>query len=359
MRTILIALLAAPLWGQDVGDDDLREAWKGLSSEDRAEIAQWFSAECERLDTFQNGLMRHVFAALPKARFDWPEAPGAMPLYDPSEHAPAQPIVRKLLKPSSSKVRRWHERVFAGVPPRRLQTGWRYDYASGQVLRTGESFDPERIFENGLAGLPPDLDLAEAILERSLDDGRLREVHAAFAHGYADRLGKVYPGVTLYDVWCSGAQMEMPDVECLGIVHDLLDDWRTWAAPVPPTEHDRLYARIGEFFAQVRRHRGLRTALARAYLTGVPVMRDGYGPNTDRLHSLWDKHRSDPASLLEILPGEDDDWLDWWEATSKAVDDDLEAFKAGQNRRATLEQDAARVRRLLVGVMTEYGALDD
>jgi len=359
MRWCLGAVLSAGALGQDVGDDAARAAWRKLSDEDRVEIAQWFSAECERLDTFQNALMKHVFRALPRARYDWPKAADELPLYDPKLHAPAQPIQRKLLKESSRELKRWRERVFAGAPPRRLVAGWRYDYSSGEVVRVGDEFDPERIFESGLSGLPPDLDLAEALVERVLDDGSLREVHSAFGHGYADRYGKAYPGVSLYDVWCSGAEMEMPDVECLGIVHDLYDDWDTWVAPVAEREHDALYARIGQEFAKARRHRGLRTALARAYLIGAPVMRDGYGPSTDRLHALWNRHKSDATALITDLPGHEEDWLDWWEATSKAIDDDPEVFRAGKVRAATLAADSARVRRVLIGVMTEYGALGD
>lgn len=343
---------------QDVSDEAARAAWSKLSNEDRVEIARWFSAECERLDTFQNALLKHVFATLQRARYDWPEARDELPLYDPKVHAPAQPIPRRLLRESSREVQRWKDRVYAGVPKRALVSGWRYDYAARSVVRTGEEFDPERIFESGLAGLPPDLDLAEAVVERALDDGSLREVHAAFGHGYADRYGKAYPGVSLYDVWCSGAEMEMPDVECLGIVHDLFDDWKTWVAPVPPAKHEALYGRLGEQFAQARRHRGLRTALARSYLIGLPVMRDGYGPSTDRLHSLWDRSSSDPAALLDDLPDPEDDWLDWWEATSRKVDEDPKALRAGQVRRATLVADSERVRRVLIGVMREYGALD-
>ena len=349
-----LALLTTPLVAQ-VTDDEVRAAWKKLSREDQSEIVEWFSAECERLPTFQVGLMNYVFRELPQSRYDWPEAAQKLPLYDAQRHAPGQPIVRKWLKEDSRTVTKWKERVFAVAPARRLTSAWQYNYATGSVERLPGHADPERIFENGLAGCPVNLDLAEAVLERMLDDGSLRKEHAAFGHAYADRLGKAYPGVTLYDTWCSGAEQEMPDVECLGMVHDIFDDWDTWEAPVPESQHDPLYARLGEVFVKLRRQRGLRTALTRAYFSATPVMRDAYGPSTDRLHSLWDQHGSVPGKLLESLPA-DDDWNEWWEVKGKELDNQLELYQAGQVRRQTLVADADRVRRLLIGVMTEYGA---
>ena len=364
MTLLETTLLLLPLIAQDPGDDEVRGSWARLSAEDKVEIAQWFSAECERLETFQNGLIGHTFRELGQARYDWPEARPDMPLYDPAVHAPAQPIARTVMSPTSRSARALRERIFRGVPERRLMVGWRYDYSSGSVVRVGAVFDPERIFQNGLIGHPPDLDLAAAIVERRLDAGGLRPVHQAFVHGYADRKGKVCPGVTLYDVWCSGSEMEMPDVECLGLVHDLLGDWDTWIAPIPAAEHDRLYARIGEFFVRARRHRALRTALARSFLVADPVMRDGYGPSTDRLHSFWDRHRSEPGQLVGSIPdgmpsgAGAEEWKDWWEETSRALDNDLTAYQAGQARKAALQADSAKVRKVLIGVMREYGALD-
>lgn len=358
----VLALLVLPfaLAQEDPPSDEVvRAAWEALEHQDRIEIAQWFSAEAERLDTFQNALMAHVFAVHARARYDWPEAQPELPLYDPKKHAPAQVIPRRWLRENSSEVKRWKERVFAAVPERALLQGWRYDYPSASVVRLGDEFDPERVFHNGLAGLPPDLDLAEAIVESWLDDESLREVLTAFGHGYSDRNGKAYPGVTLYDVWCSGAQMEMPDVECLGIIHDVLDEWDRWVAPVDPRDHGELYQALGEIFAPARRHRGLRTALARTYLIGTPVMRDQYGPTTDRLHSLWDSCQSEPSKLIEQLPGSGEEWTEWFVALGQKVMKDPELMKAGQNRRLTLEADQARVRRVLVGVMTEYGAFKE
>ncbi len=365
LRMLLPTLiLCFPALSQEVSETRLRDAWSALGKEDRIEIARWFSAECERLDTFQNTLMRFLFGRLERDRYDWPEAPEQPPLYDARRHAPAQPIQRTFLAEDSPAVKRWQKRLAASQPARKLRVAWSYDYAKGSVVRQAPIFDPERIFENGVAGFPPDLDLAQALVEQSLDDGSLSAIHAAFAHAYADRGGHAYPGMTLYDVWASGAQMEMPDVECLGIVHDILGEWKRWVAPVPPTEHEALYDLLGELFLRAYHHRSLREALARTYLQADPALPAALGPHCTRLHALWDRHASDPAALAKVLPGgpegpDESDWDGFWERLIQSVDGDEEALAAGVGRRATLAGDARRVRATLVRVMREYGALAD
>jgi hypothetical protein len=344
--------------GQDLPTDaELRAAWAKQLPGDRAEMAEWFSAECERLDTYQGRLMRYVFGQLDQDRYAWEEAPDKLPLFDAQKHAPAQPIKRSFASEKSRATKEWRKRVARIVPEQRMKVAWEYDYGSGQVRRLAPRVDPERVFHNALAGVPPDLDLAEAIVERMLDDGSQRKTLAAFGHAYADRSGNAIPGVTLYDAWCTGAELEMPDVECLGVIHDVYGDWSTWTAPVPGGKQDALYKRLGAAFLEARQHRGLRSALARVYLSASPVVRDAYGPNVNRLHALWELSASDPARMAETLPGPAD-WTDWWQAKSASVDRNRKVWEGGQVRRRALEADAVRVRALMVGVMREYGALD-
>ena len=338
-------------------DATLRAAWATLDATARGEIAEWFRAEVTRKPTFQNTLIRYALKTLERAPYDWPEAPQRAPLYDARTHAPGQPIVRRFLSERSSAARSELERMFAGVPTRRLGSAWRYDYAGGDLQRVADHMDPTRIFENGLAGAPPDLDLAEALVERMLDDGSERAAHAAFAHAYADRTGRAFPGITLYDAWCSGEELEMPDVECLGVLHDLEDDWQTFVAPVPEAQHEALYDRLGARFTHARRQRGLRHALARVWLTGDAVLRDGYAGNLLRFHALWERHSSTPSALAAELP-DAAGWEAWLRAQEEAVDADSALWQQGLVRRATLRADAAVARSTLVAVMREFGALE-
>ena len=302
-------------------------------------------------------LVRHVFDSLDSARYDWPQAPEHPPAYDAAVHAPAQPIARTFLSPSSPTAERWSREVHAASPERALRSAWAYDYARRTVVRTAPRDDPERVFENGLAGFAPDVDLVEALVERALDDGSQQLVLTAFGHAYATREGKAFVDVTLYDAWGSGLEIETPDVECLGIVHDVLGDWKTWVAPIPASEHDALYDRIAELFAVARRHRGLRNALARAYVSGDAKLADGYQTNLNRFHALWERAGSDPAALEPTLPAVGD-WKEWLATQSRAIDRDRDLRRRATERRSTLAADAAKVRATLVGVMRQYGALD-
>jgi len=349
------ALQGAKKPARPPSDRAVTKAWRKLGPDGRQEIVDWFSAEVEFLDTFQMRLIRFALEDPERPPLLWPERESSR-TYDAATHAPSQPIERKWLPEGSRVLKRFRVRVFKKIPERRLDSAWEYDYATRELRRVpGKSLDDvERIFQNALAGFPPNLDMAEALVERALDDGAQRRVLEAFAHAYTDRDGRAFRGVSLYDAWCSGFEMEMPDVDTLGVIHEVLDDWSTWKAPV--RKQASLYDRIGELFADARRHRGLRHALARSYLTGDVVLRDNYQLNLDRLHALWDMNSSEPKTLAKRLPAAED-WEDWLDQTFSRINKDEALWAAGLGRRATLVADAARVRATLARVMREYGAL--
>lgn len=340
----------SPFCAQDTPTDaEVRAAWKALDEDTRRELFEWFRSEVIWLETFQNGLVRYVLEAQPRDPGLWPEAEPA-PYYDPAVHAPAQPIPRRALPADGAAVKRKREEFFFRVPGRRLQPAYAYDPAARELRRVAAVDDPDRHFENALAGFRPDHDLAEALVELLLDDGSQQEAARAFAHAYTDRTGGVFTGLTLYDAWASGARMEMPDVDCLGVLHELEDDWKSFVAPVPGPKQEPLYRRVGALFEPYHHHRGLRRALARCYLAGYPVLRDGYGPNLERLHALWDTHESTPSRLLEALPAAKD-WESFLAGWVERVDGSEELRGRGERRRDTLHADGQRVRALLVSVL--------
>jgi len=362
-RAALFALLAFPAASQsrtskaDAPDDErLLQAWSFLTQDEQRDAADWLVGEAPALGTFQSELIRFALSLEENDIGHLPDA-APTPVFDPEVHAPGLPIARRWLDPDDARAREQRELVFKRVPQSGLRRAWEYDWGQGQVVRLAGENDPGRLFENALHGFPPDLDLAEALVERALDDGAERAVHAAFAHAYTDRAGNVFPGVTLYDAWAWGGGMEMPDVDTLGIVHLIDDDWKTWVSPVPESQHDALYEHIGESFVRARRHRGLRTALAMTYLTGGAKLRDGYPGHLNRLHSLWDVHSSVPSAVAAVIPGAGgwDEFLQRW---SLEVDSSLALMQAGTRRRETLDSDALGVRALALRILTEMGALE-
>jgi hypothetical protein len=329
-----------------------RRAFDALSPGERDEVAEFFSAETERLGTFQLSLMRSVLKGQDKDSGLWPEFEPP-PVFDPSVHAPGQVIPRQSLTADDPRVLALRNRE----PGPGFDVVWTYDYATRELRHATNVKDAARIFANGLAGIPPGLDLCTALVERALDDGSQQKVLTAFGHAYTDRSGTVYTGITLYDAWASGAEIEMPDVDTLGIVHTVLDDWKTWVAPVSPAQHDDLYGKLGELFKAAHRHRGLRHALAQTYLVGSATLRDGYAPHLDGFHALWEKHRSTPAELVPTLPAATK-WEKFLTDWSKRYRSDSKLARGGQTRRATLDSDAAAVRATLLGVLTEFGAYE-
>ncbi len=353
LNLVLTAVPALSPVPQGPTDEEVLSAWEELEPGVQEEIVEWFRSEVVWLRTFQNRLIRFVLEGQERDVGTWPPAEPA-PFYDPETHAPAQPIPRKSLAADSRRVKKKREEFFFRVPDRKLDSAWVYDYAARELRRTQELDDPDRIFRNGLAGFPPDLDLAEALVEMALDDGAEQDKARAFGHAYTDRTGNVFTGLTLYDAWASGSNMEMPDIDNLGILHDLEDEWRRYVAPVPGSKQRPLYDEVGALFQELHHHRGLRHAMAMTFLTGYPALRDGYGANLERLHALWDQQESTPAKLLEELP-KTKDWERFLERWVAKHDRSEELQAAGITRRDTLQNDGLWVRKTLVDIMIQAG----
>jgi hypothetical protein len=350
----LAALPPRELTGSEA-DERARRAFLALDDKERRDLLEWFGVECEKLGTFQESLIRFVVDGEERAPSSWPEL---QPLvwYDPAVHAAAQPIPREPLAPDAPEVVAVRHKILAAPGSRRLDSGWMVDYGARALVRLPRADDPVRVFENALLGMAPDWDLAEALVELRLDDGSHQKEFQAFAHAYTDRWGGVYPGVTLYDAQASLTQIEMPDVDALGIVHELLGDWETWKPPVASELQTSLYEQIGALFRPLLHHRGLRASLARAYLCGNAELRDSYRFNLDNFHALWESAASDPATLRERLPDEAG-WRDFLQGWSDSIAG-TELYFKGTNRHATLDRDAQSVRETLLRLLDEYGALE-
>jgi hypothetical protein len=358
---LLLALAAGPAFaastggGQDGGldDDAVRKLWRRLGRSGRADVAARFEAEVAELDTLQ---LRLIDAAreLEPADPGLLPADGPLPYYDPAVHAPDLPIERRRLKPTHARVKRARRQLFGRVPERRLDSAWRYDWGSGQVLRTGDRSDPERLFENALAGYPPGAGLAEALIERALDDGSQRPALAAFGHAYTDRQGGVYP-FTIYEAWGSGQEIEMPDVDNLGIVHDLLGEWSRWKSPVPAAQHDGLYEVVAGLYAEAHRFRALRAALARTHASGAATaghLTPGFEHRAVHLQALWLEAEGRPLEVAARLPeGDEAEYFmaDW----GLEVEEDQELRDAARARAEGLLADGRRVRELMVRLVVE------
>lgn len=334
-------------------DAQIRASWDALEPADQAEISAWFTAECDYMRSTQNALIKYLLSSVDIDRGTLAEHQPLEP-YDPEVHAPKQPIPRKWLEPDSPKAKKARETFAPDVDP--AMPAYLYNWGTGEIERVADEDDPERIFTNGLLGLPPKTDYAEALLMQRLDDGELRATHLAFAHPYTDRSGNAFPGVTLYDAWGSGAKMEMPDVDVLGLVHDLLDEWKKWKAPVPGSQHEKLYKEVGDLWLEAYAHRSLREAFAHHYIRGLGVPADAYSSMALAFNSKWEELSSDPAELIDDLP-DPDEVEDYSKDLTRDVAKKKKWRDSGQVRLDYLEYERYQVKARLVWVMQEYGAL--
>lgn len=353
---VTCALLLGSLTpAQDLPSDaQIRKAWGFLTPAEKTEVTEWFRAEVSYLDTSQNKLIAYLIEGADRDRGEWPDAQPA-PFFDPAKHAPAQPIPRKTLAFDDPKA----VAARAEFAPQRdpLQRAWIYDWSTGELRHVGDERDPELLFENGLLGLPPLVDYAEALLLQRLDDGAERATLTAFAHAYTDRVGTVFPGVTLFDAWGSGAEMEMPDIDVLGVIHDVLDEWKKWKAPIPNGKQRSAYDAVEELFLNAYHHRRLREAIAANYLRGNAVAADTYAPNILAFNALWESAGGDPDKLVKELP-EAKDWDKFLKNLTRDIAKKKSFREAGQNRLAWYEGERYKVKAMLVWVLTEFGAFE-
>ena len=356
-------LLAVPARGlqTELTDEQVLAAFDAMSETDQRGVVDYLRLDLSYANRFQLTLTRYALGFTDRDPGFWPDAP-EIRWYDPETYAPAQPIPRRVLELESSALQSMRRDMTRSIPERRLRRGFAYDWTTGDVRRLEGADDPRRVVENALQGFNPDLDLAEALVLRALDDGAQREAFVAFDHRYTDRNGRVFPTISLYDAWSSGLEIEMPDIDVLGLATDLVPEkkWRKqWVAPIPSTEHDRLYGAIGDRFVPAKQFRSLREALVRCYLISRPALRDGFGTShMDVFHAFWDVHSSEIDKGRDELPEPGKGWneflVDWVKKLGK--DEDLLARM--RTRSATLAADEAFVRARLIAVMQDVGAFE-
>ncbi|MSR63731.1 MAG: hypothetical protein EXS08_14995 [Planctomycetes bacterium] len=329
---------------------ELLSQWTRLNTLQKRHAVGFFQTRVAALDTQQ---LRFVRAALGGGAAT-ASAPEDLPFYDPKVHTPANVITRKRLAKADGKVKRILANVRGEPDPRAPHLAFDYDWGRATVVKIGDPDEPEAVFQNALHGLPPGADLARARVLAALDHPKERKAQAAFQHAYTDRDGGVYP-LALFEMWATGDTIEMPDVDTLGIVHDVLNEWRRWVAPVPSTQHDGLYKLLGEIFQAVKRSRELRYTLADLYLAPAPQLRKGYETNAQNLQALWSAHASEPAKLAEVLP----DGKGWESFLSELVGKcqaDYKFYGQGRRRAAQLRVDAVELNKALGAALDQAEA---
>lgn len=227
------------------------------------------------------------------------------PFHDPQVFAPVAPA-RIVLTSSDAR----HQRVRAEFPRvrilRDLAADVTYDWLDGVPTLCASPLDERQRFANLAAGYLPEAARAIAGVLTVLDrDGDQRTLAAWCDHLYADRDGRVFDGVTLYEAWYSGQIVEVPDVDAIAFARNVLET-QSFTSPIPDgARRDRLYDQIR---AAVRKHREYRTlceAAAAAFVAAVPELDPTYEPLLLRMHLLWGECGQDANAFAAKLTADE------------------------------------------------------
>ena len=181
-----------------------------------------------------------------------------------------------------------------------------YDWLHGEAVQRQDPLSVRDRFGNLACGYPPSADGAVARLLAILDrDGDQRDVASFCEHLYADRDGRVFEPVTLYEAWYSGRVVEVPDVDAIAFARTILQT-DSFVSPIPEgRRRDRLYDQIRAAMKKHREYRTLCEAAAAAFVAAEPQLDPTYHPLVDRMHLLWAECGHDPVEFGKRLTESD------------------------------------------------------
>lgn len=225
--------------------------------------------------------------------------------HSPAEFAPVAPDRKRIgaEDPRNKRVRTEFPRVRL---LRDLAPQVAYDWLHGEAAALPTPLSTRERFANLCAGYPPSADRAVARLLAVLDrDADQRDIASWSEHAYADRDGRVFDGITLYEAWYSGRVVEVPDVDAIAFARRILVT-DAFVSPIPEGHRrDRLYDQIRATLKKHREYRTLCESAAAAFVAAEPELDPTYQPLVDRMQLLWSEHGNDPDSFAKKLTESD------------------------------------------------------
>ena len=217
-----------------------------------------------------------------------------------SSYAPALGLKTRILDSGDAAWRAVVRDALGGTEPTPAVV-WRWDAGRDALIRPATAATPRATVEALLAGRLPADGLLTACAAGALD-GRVDLGARAdyFAHHYRDRNGRVYRGITLDDVWGSGRELEVSDVEAIAWLRTV--EKRTdLVSPLPQEAQRPIYARIRDGEALVREERVLREALAARLVDPSATLPPTLRGVSALIDDAWVALRHDPARMEELL----------------------------------------------------------
>jgi hypothetical protein len=275
------------------------EAFAGQPAEAQAAIAAEIVA---RVNASKEGELAKLFALRDRAVKELKLTP-ARPAtaYDPKEYARGL-VTRTNADPDSVEVSEAHGLFKTAENPVGPYYGAHvvWDFGHDEAADYG-ALDPTKVLFNGVHGYPPDADVLVAWLTKRFDfDTSTNAVAQYFDHLYADRNGKVFPDVTLYEAWASGQKIEMPDVDAIAYARLVLKD-TSYVTPIPPDKANKLYKKIEDGFLAWFQYRTWIEAAANLYVNPDTPLRAAHAPLRRRLLYTFVKCDGDVDKVAKTL----------------------------------------------------------
>jgi hypothetical protein len=257
--------------------------------------------------------------------------------FDPKEYAPALKLKTKIYLPNSGGWKRL-KKAFYGKNdlPSQLQP-LHWDYGRNAIERPSAWEEPSTVdsMRQLWNGLIPHADVLRATLESILDDQKTMDLVADyFNHCYRDRNGKVYPGITLGDLWGSGEELEVSDAESVAFMRRILRD-DAIQSPIPKRLHPGIYSIIRETYAEWRDYYQIRATLSLCFLdphAEIPLI---FANVANHFHRAWISvdHQPDAMRILLKKHGNRQAFLTEMEARKPTTPEQQEELQLKEEQR--------------------------
>ena len=229
--------------------------------------------------------------------------PGAAPPYHrAAKWAKGVAPKRKVIRAGQAKYAAMRQRYPARTLLPDLHKAVWYDWGRGMIVRRDAPLTTREQMENLLAGYPPGSDDTLAQILAKLDsDPKMRPLAHYFGHSWASLDAEVFEGITIYEAWYSGEQVDVPDVDAIPFEQRVLGT-RKFRSPIPAGKRrEWLYQQVRDAALRFRKYRTLREAAAAAYFRASPKLDPVYESLVPRFHFLYVTYGEDLGAVSRLM----------------------------------------------------------
>ena len=269
--------------------------------------------------------------------------------YQAARWAPALKLTTRHWKRGSRKWKRAEKELLGAGNSVSRQNTWEWDYGRNLILEPLKPATPSQQMRALLGGQWPHPGRLKAIAAAHLDDDDSRnQVADYFNHCYRDREGNVFDEILLFEVWDTGYEIEVSDVEAIAWLRLIKKSTKT-SSPIPAAKHDLIYSHISNSFETWREYWTLRQALAARIVNPSGTIPARFSGLEGELDTAWALLHHDLEQMTKLVS----------EATDRAsfftlINELSKTNELPPHSRAGL---ADEIRRITIEVVTEEGLL--